>query len=709
MKRKLFKILALMLLLSGCGLVSGLKDLTKTANDLLENINSITKQIDSKVESGELSEEVGNLIDERLSTLAQLIESAIQNNGGFLFDQVNGTIDNAFLNISLLLDQIKTGILDESLPNIINQVSMQLQMNINTISASIEDLVVLTFGNAFVLVDKTVNSAIILISVILLAIGFIIFITMLFRKDRKLTALRAVGLGFMVIYLAFFLLIILSSQVRGNIIAGFNFGEKYEGIEVKPSITSVFPETFVIGKNDKIFLYGKHLNKIDTLKVVLKTGNQVKFTFPENTLIVKSQNRIVLGNFKSTLNWKIPSFEVFKAELGASFSTIVSSAAYTKYAENINNKMYASIAPKPSVAIGKGDLIPIQIISNTPKEIKTYADVKTFNTVTKFTPTEIKQMKATEAASTLGQAQANLLTAQIENYFTGKFLLPEGDYGIIAIDNKTQVESPQLFTVFNPPPPPPDPDIYPLQIMWTGNTDPVAKKSATIDIKLGFSHPEQIKNQFNVRLTSTPVTTSLNITVPMGKIAAAQSSNQVVVTSGPFTIQNPGIYNFKVEIDNNNVIKEKNEGNNTTNANLTVRSYIYDVTVKYISFESTANHDGWPAEEDEYRIDIRTNVTGYSEWKIDFNKNGEPGNVYNINKQQTFNNLVPGNTLIFNTSGYEEDDGANGSNDYMGQFTKVINLGQDPTSGLDTKEFEFNLPANDYKIIGRYTIVRRIQ
>src|SRR4030042_2932159 len=148
---KLIKILALMILFSGCGLVSELKDLTKTANDLLENINSITQQIDSKVESGELSQEIGNLIDERLNTISQIIETTIQNSGGFLFDQVNGTIDNAFLNISLLLDQIKTGILDETLPNLINQISMQLQMNINTISASVEDIVVLTFGNAFVL------------------------------------------------------------------------------------------------------------------------------------------------------------------------------------------------------------------------------------------------------------------------------------------------------------------------------------------------------------------------------------------------------------------------------------------------------------------------------------------------------------------------------------------------------------------------------
>ena len=174
----LFILVSYLILVNGCGLTSNLKDLTQTANNLLENINSIVEQIDTKVETGDLSREIGNLIDERLNNLAQVIENTIQNSGGFLFDQVNGTIDNAFSNISQLLDQIKTGILDDSLPMLINQLSSAIQMNINLIASSVEDIIVLSFGNVFVLVDKTVNSVVIISSIILMAIS----ISPLFNK-----------------------------------------------------------------------------------------------------------------------------------------------------------------------------------------------------------------------------------------------------------------------------------------------------------------------------------------------------------------------------------------------------------------------------------------------------------------------------------------------------------------------------------------------
>jgi hypothetical protein len=331
---KWIKIVLFLFVISACGLVSKMKDLTQTANDLLTSINSITLQIDAMMESNQISEEIGNLIDERLETLAELINSSIQNNGGFIFDEVNGTVDNAFQNISLLLDQLKTGILDESLPNIINQVSYQLQMNINLIAASAEDLVILTFGNTFVLVDKVVNSAFIIISAVFLAIGLLVFALVLFRKERKLNFLRSLGLLFMLIYVGFFLAIIVSPQWRGNLIAGFDFGQKYEGVKVNPSITGVYPEKFTIGKDDKIILYGKHLNKIDTLKLVLKTGNTIKYTFPENTLIVKTQNKIVLGNFQSKLKWKVPVFEQFKIEMGQHHKHCLIVQGYINYASN---------------------------------------------------------------------------------------------------------------------------------------------------------------------------------------------------------------------------------------------------------------------------------------------------------------------------------------------------------------------------------------
>ncbi|NOU20103.1 MAG: hypothetical protein HOO91_21310 [Bacteroidales bacterium] len=706
-KFKILRLLLIILFLNGCGLISGLKDLTQTANNILENINSITSQIDSKVESGEITQELADLVDGRLDKLAEVIESTIENGGGFVFDRANGTIDNVFQNVSLLLDQIKTGILDESLPNIIDQISLQMQNNINLISSNVEDIIVLTFGNTFVLVDKAVNSIIIISSVILLAIGLLIFVIMLFRKDRSLTTLRIIGLVFMVIYLGFFTSIIFSSRLRGNIIAGFDFGKKYDGIKLSPKIASVYPETFVFGKNDKIFLYGKHLNKIDTLRVVLKSGEQVKFTFPASTIIVKSQNRIVLGNFKKTVNWILFPYESFKTAINPELRSLVSSQGYFRFADETNDVMFRNAS---TTATAVHPIVPHiapttpSVITETPSTVSLITGLRYATNLNVFRVDEKNNQNVLRANTILGVNQANRLITQLKSFFLEKYLLPEGDYGIVAYNCREEIESPQLITIFNPPPPAPKPDIYPMDLTWTGNIQPANKVKTTLDIKLGFSHPEEISREFKIRITSTPPTTPIETTIGKGVIAAAQTANQAIVTTSSFSIDNSGEYLFKVEVDPNNLISEKREDNNTLLKRLTVRKYIYDVTVTYISFESTKNLD---KRRDEYRIDIRTTASGYAPWVINYDMDGDPGNIYPISNSMEFRNQQPGNVIILSTSGYEED--SPDPNDYMGAFTKVINLSENPTSNLDFQEREFVLVAAHYKIKGKYIIKRRLQ
>lgn len=690
----LFILVSYLILVNGCGLTSNLKDLTQTANNLLENINSIVEQIDTKVETGDLSREIGNLIDERLNNLAQVIENTIQNSGGFLFDQVNGTIDNAFSNISQLLDQIKTGILDDSLPMLINQLSSAIQMNINLIASSVEDIIVLSFGNVFVLVDKTVNSVVIISSIILMAIGLIIFIFLLFRKKKEFTAFRAIGLFFMLTYLGFFLTIIFSNKIRGNIIAGFNLGIKYTGIEVQPKITSVYPENFTLGTNDKIYLYGRHLNKIDTLKVFLRTGTQVKYTFPKDNIIVASQNRIVLGNFKT---WRPPVFAEFKNFVGPSEQAILNSAQYKRFAALVNE----SVNPRIS---NLQNIVPLNIqpVTNLPVSNTTTTNIRR---VARRNINEIQNIRNNLAIQEFGVVQSQAILVNLHDFFISRFKLPEGDYGIVAFDNLTEIESPQLITISYPVPPAPLPDIFPMEITWI---EPIAVsgRPTALNVILGFSHPEEIKNSFSVRITSSPVLPQKIITVPMGVITGAISSKQAVVTTSQFTITNHGNYIFTVSVDYNNKVQEENEGNNTISSTLDVKRYIYDLEVKYSTFESKTNEDD--GDLDEYRVTIHTSVTGHEDWTIRYNKDGEPGNVYTINQSRKFTNLIPGHFYTFYSTVYEYDDGLRDGDDYMGERSVYHHLSAD-IKDQDLVQYPILLETNQYKITGQYTITRKIQ
>jgi len=695
--------IAFLFLSNSCGLISSLKDVTNTANQLLGSIDDIVRQVDAKVESGDLSREVGNLIDERLNNLATIIQETIQNSGGFLFDQANGTINNIFANISVLLDQIKKGILDDSLPALVNQISNALQAQINLLSASIEDIIVLTFGNTFILLDKTTNSVVIIASLVFLAIGLFVFGLVLFsRKNRTLNLARTLGLAFMIIYVAFFLIMILSIRMRGNIIAGFNFGSKYNGVEVAPKITSLFPESFVIGKNDKIYVYGKHLNLIKKLAVKLTTNNVVNFSFPDNTIIVKSANRIVLGNFGSSLNWKAPLYQELSNALSPQLRILTNSNTYINYSRNINDNYYEKVVPVRSG--GSFEIHTAPVVRDISKPLA--MEIIRSGTVKTMKYSEANQMRNKLAVTSFGTVNAQMLQVAIKDFFLRKFQLPEGDYGLAVYDSTYQVESPQLISLLNPPPPPPKPDIFPLGISWTGGLSAVNGQNVTADLLLGFAHPEQVTTPFTVRLISIPNVTTQSISVPMSAIAAAGSNNLATISTSQFKPTVAGNYIFTITTDYYNNIIESNEGNNSVQKSLLVKTYVYDVTVNYLSFVSTENMDN--GDEDEYRIYCRTSVTNYNDWGFNFNKNGEPGETFSIGYSNTYNNLRPGNMILFYTSGHESDSGLRDGDDGMGEYSQAVYITDNITQGNNSAEFSFILNAQSYKISGKYNIVRRI-
>lgn len=705
-KLRILAIVSALFMLNGCGFFTNLTDLTETANELLGSIDDIVRQLDAQVQNGDLEQEVADLIDERLDKLASIIDETIQNSGGFLFDQVNGTIDNVFANISGLLDQIKKGILDDSLPALIHQLSTELQAQINLLSSNIEDIIVLTFGNTFILLDKTTNSVVIIVSIILLAIGLFVFaLVLMSRKNRQLTAGRIVGLSFMCIYILFFLLVILLPRLRGNIIAGFNYGAKYEGTTLTPVVTNLFPEKFTVGKNDKIFIYGKHLNLIKKTGVSLNTNQTRSFTFPENTIIVKSANRIVLGNFGSTLNWKIPSIMEFRNALPAAAQVIASSPSFTRYATEVNNRLYEAIVPP--VVTQHGYMIH-HVVEHEALAIHSQPLMETMaGTLTSITAADAVQFKASKATEIFGAANGRLMETSIRELFLRRFLLPEGDYGLTVYDSTAIVESAQLISIINPPPPV-IPDIYPLDVSWSGGINAIVSKKSTADILIGFAHPEQITTPFKVRVRTVPNVYDETIEVPLYAIQAAGNNNLATIRTGEIKPTVAGNLKFTIDLDVDPLtnVTETNEGNNSLTKDLEVKTYVYDVVITFVSFVSTANMDN--GDQDEYHITFRASVTNYSDWSFSEQHSGEPGKTFSIDKSNTYSNLRPGHMIVLYTSGHEDDSGLRDGDDGMGEFMyPPIYIDLNTTSG-DEMEKEYPLIAESFKVYAKIHFYRRV-
>jgi hypothetical protein len=120
---KILLVSFLLLLSTSCGIgdkldriTDAIEDVSNSAVSLLEKINDISRLVDSKLESGEITQDLADLIDGRITLIAELLESTMQNTGGYFFDRIDGSVNNAFMNLSNLLDQIQTGILEKAIP-----------------------------------------------------------------------------------------------------------------------------------------------------------------------------------------------------------------------------------------------------------------------------------------------------------------------------------------------------------------------------------------------------------------------------------------------------------------------------------------------------------------------------------------------------------------------------------------------------------------
>ncbi|MDD5673280.1 MAG: hypothetical protein PHC61_03900 [Chitinivibrionales bacterium] len=708
MKVKVLVIAALLVtVVGGCGgcdinkeafdkIAGSIQDVSKAATDLMNQINDVTRLVDSKVESGELGQDVGDVVDQRLSNLMAQLESAMQNSGGYLFDQANGTIDHTFIDISLLLDQINSGILNKTLPSLIDQISSQLQLQINTISTTVEDLVVLTAGSAVIIVDKTVNAIVIIVSIIFLAIGVFVFAVILIKMKGNFSVPNIVGVSFMGIFTIFFLTIILSSDLRGNVIAGFNFGKKVPIRELPPKITGVVPETFVLGKTKNLYIYGTHLNALQKIKVKLMQNTTEKVVFPDSTIIVATNNRIVLGNFERKLGWKLPPFAAFKMK-------VQQNPAFVSASDQSINAMSYSM----NAALA-------QHLTSTRQAFSDRALIAANNRapLSAVRPAlllgELQQARLIGIGRALGSAQTRAFNTVINNFYLDQFKIPEGQYGLVVFADTTKIESPQLFSVLNPPPPAMDPDISPVNIRWAGGIDPVAGQSTTLEVEFSVQYPENITTPFMAKITSIPPITPIEVTVPMGIIAAAKGNNRALALTRAFTAPAKGVYVFTVSADEQNVVKESNEGNNTLTRNLNVGEYTYDATLTSFGGEII----GGLSSAKKFFMSVTADATGLPTWGCSQQVAIVGGGKHSINCATTLPGLKPGQIILLTFNGIatlpfpipfitgEMPIG-------LGSITWNKQIVLNPTDFQDSKEFIIESQTESCKYTGKLILTRK--
>lgn len=669
-------ILILGLSVQSCAIKKNLEDITDNANQILEQLARLSRNVNSSVETGKLTDELGGVIDDRIENLATIIEDLLINGGGFLFDEVNGTLNNTFDNVGSLIEDLNEDILEGSIPANIQLVSNELMLHTNNISAHATDLINLTFGNTSILISQATNSLLTMIAWIILGVGLLLIILMLIilgsRMNKATRILVTVLISiFMLIPIGFLFI----PPVKALVLKSMNVGEEIVARSLVPKLIGITPTEYEIGTDDALMAFGVHLDQLslDSIEIGLYQSGTRKVAFSKQSIKVMTANKIVISDFgKSQLNWERFTYRDF-------------SSTYSKAIKKSLPTNYKALSTKANIVKIKRKLdIKPQAISSV-----------------NLAPLVIAPVSA--QGSTNAAVNSPSFTKNVAKIMKARYTISEGDYELRVYKKGSDqpLSGVQHIKISYPPPPPPKPDVFPISVSWV-NGNPTKGENARLQVKLGVIYGEEADKSIAIGLSSNPAISGLNnIEVTRTKLRNA-NSNFLLLTSSAFKVKSAGVFSVRANADVASRLAESNESNNQASTDLRVKDYKYNVTISFSTFTSHEEMDGAFAGEDEYRIDINTTVPGHGEWHIDYNKNGEPHNNYNINQSQTFTGISEGALINIHTTGREADSGATGGDDGMGSMSDSYRVGLNSSGSAPIQ-----LSAGKYTIRGeiRYTKV----
>lgn len=680
--QRIFKFIVLILLLPACSIIENIEDITFNANQILEELADLSQIVTSAVESGELEEQIGNMVDDQIEELSKTINEMIQENGGFIFDEVNGTLDNTFDNIGGLIADIKTGILDESIPQNIELLSSHLERQTNNVAAHAENLINLTFGNTALIISQATDAAFTLTVWAVFGVGIILFVLFLIIWGSKMSKfIRSIVLGLMALFMIICLSVLFIPPVKGFVLKSLNIGEELIAKSITPKIVSASPDDFEFGTNKQLILFGTHLEKLhrDSIEIALYQGGNKKLVFPNNTIKVISTNKIILSDFaNSSLNWKKISYPTFKNVYRATTQKSLP-INYSNISTTLNKK---HLMAKPAI---------LKMINRHALTAGSATILQPHTTSSTIQPGIVKP-NISKAIKTAISPQFSIDYGKI---LLNNFKIKPGDYEIKVMHKSTgkSYSNIQHVKFENPPPPPPKPDIFPISINWA-NGVPVKGSKGKLKLQLGVMHGEEARNNMKVDLTANPSITSLR-GIDVSRTAIQNANSHLTIYSRAFTVNQAGNINFATHSDVTNKISESNENNNTKTQNLRVKDYKFTASLKLHTFVALNDLDGWG--DDEYRMSFTVTATGNSHQKFNFNKDGKANKNYAINKTILYNNLKEGDQITITASGYESGSWPDGT-DNMGSRFKKLDIRNETR-----KTISIELKATHFKILGELT------
>ncbi|HUN05905.1 MAG TPA: CARDB domain-containing protein [Aggregatilineales bacterium] len=608
----------------------------QTLGDLLSlGANTVREIQEAILLAGSEVSTILNGIDGTIRDLMDELEDKFQNNLNITIDSLDNATRNKFLELQSLLlsvnDVLKDDVrfLSEQAKQLLRDASVQVQRLSAELKADLADVAIIGGETGAFLIERATENIVIIGSIILLAIGILLFVFLFLRQNKPSGALAVLGVILALGYVALFGALILVPSFRTFIMSSTGIGlrDRLNTVTLQPNMIAVVPDTITVGETTALDIWGSSL---------LPNGEQPIITISDKTIPFTAANdRIVL--------------DLSDIRAAAADST---AAAVPEF--NLNPDFTRDLLTQP--------LAPINPVTPPTGSIPPLVD-QDFVLINR----DLADQLGIDLLIPIDVIVGDLVP--VDPTVLGSIPLPEGA-ALLKLDYANFTDLTSIVTVFVPPPPLSPPDLSVTSFTLTPSSANTGDNvAASITIR---NNGEQPANNFILSWKPTPTTVARTTTVSSLAAGASQTF------SFNFAYPNAGTFTSVVEVDTLNSVAESNEGNNSRTRSITIATPPPRTATVTVTFHSALiEDDADPAASGEVRLTF--NVNGQIQ-RVPTSGERDVNSGSTITFTRTFTlTLTEGQNLVINVSGIETD--WPDSDDSMGNFTAVFTSGQNWGAG----------------------------
>jgi hypothetical protein len=288
-------ILLFALLITPAARASNSASVLQTIGDFLSLGANTVREVQEAIQlaSGEaraLLEELQGQLTELLGQITQ----AYQDNLNITIDSLDAATRNKLLELQTVLDQVNEQLqedirlVSDEAQETIRTASREVQTAIVTLEQSLTNVIIVGGETAAFILDVAVFNAILIISLVLLAIGLLIFVWLFFSKKFPSGLAGVLAFIFIIAYVGVFGALILLPDARVTLMTftGVGLKQRLDTVANQPRVVAVVPESILLGETDEVQVWGSGLLPNNQAPTVQIASRDVPLSASSNQQIV---------------------------------------------------------------------------------------------------------------------------------------------------------------------------------------------------------------------------------------------------------------------------------------------------------------------------------------------------------------------------------------------------------------------------------------